>query len=129
MHTQCLDGKFFCTAHSILENKSELGLSDEVFRKVKDLKISTKKDLIKAGAEIEISALDIMAKMWEDSADITEINKLIDKKYTLKKESMKLLVSAFLSLRKMVSKDQLHKLCAIRKSNARPEEKEKSCCN
>lgn len=129
MHTQCLYSKFFCTAHGILENKSELGLSDEVFRKVKDLKINTKKELIKARAEIEISAVDIMAKMWEESADIAEINKLIDKKYTLKKESMKMLVSAFLSLKKLVSKEQFHKLCALRKSNARSEEKEKNCCN
>jgi hypothetical protein len=129
MHTECLCSKFFHIAHGILENKTELGLSDETFHKVKDLKISTKKDLIKAKAEIEITAVDIMAKMWEDSAELTEINKLIDKKYTLKKESMKTLVSAFVNLKKMVSKEQLNKLRTMCKSNARPEEKEKSCCN
>ena len=129
MHSQCLGGKFFKIAHGILENKTELGLSDETFRKVKDLKISTKKELIKANAEIEIAAVDIMANMCESSADTTEINKLIDKKYTLKKESMKTLVSAFLNLKKMVTKEQMAKLHSMCKSHAGSEEKGKSCCS
>ena len=115
-------------AHAIFENQAELGFSEENLRKVKDLKINTKKSLIKSTAEIDIIAVDIMAKMWEDSADMAEISKLLDKKYTLKKESMKELLSAFISLKKMLSKEQLRKLHGICKANARPEEKEKSCC-
>ena len=128
MHKQCLSKKFFHMAHAIFENQAELGFSEENLRKVKDLKINTKKSLIKSTAEIDIIAVDIMAKMWEDSADMAEISKLLDKKYTLKKESMKELLSAFISLKKMLSKEQLRKLHGICKANARPEEKEKSCC-
>ena len=128
MHTECLCSKFFHIAHGILENKTELGLSDEIFRKVKDLKMNTKKELIKAKADIEIIAVDIMANLC-DNSELAEINKLIDKKYTLKKESMKTLVSAFVSLKKMVSKEQLNKLRAMCKSSARPEQNQKSCCN
>jgi hypothetical protein len=115
-------------AHAIFENHVELGFSEENLHKVKDLKINTKKSLIRSTAEIDIIAVDIMAKMWEDSPDMAEINKLIDKKFTLKKESMKELLSAFLSLKKMLSKEQLHKLHGICKANAKTEEKETSCC-
>jgi len=124
----CLGSKFFHMAHAIFENHEELGFSEENLRKVKDLKINTKKSLIRSTAEIEIIAVDIMAKMWEDSPDMAEINKLIDKKFTFKKEAMKELLSAFLSLKKMLSKEQLRKLHAFCKANAGVEEKEKSCC-
>lgn len=128
MHKECLSKKFFHITHAIFENQAELGFSEENLRKVKDLKINTKKSLIKTTAEIELIAVDIMAKMWEDSPDIVEIGKLLDKKYTLKKDSMKELLSAFLSLKKMLSKEQLRKLYGLCKANAGGEEKEKSCC-
>jgi len=128
MHKECLGSKFFHMAHAIFENHVELGFSEENLHKVKDLKINTKKSLIRSTAEIDIVAVDIMAKMWEDSPDMAEINKLIDKKFTLKKESMKELLNAFLSLKKMLSKEQLRKLHGICKANPRAEEREQSCC-
>jgi len=115
-------------AHTIFENHVELGFSEENLHKVKDLKINIKKNLIRSTAEVDIIAVDIMAKMWEESPDMVEINKLIDKKFTLKKESMKELLSAFLSLKKMLSKEQMHKLHSICKANKSTEEKENSCC-
>ena len=128
MHKQCLGSKFFHMAHTIFENHEELGFSEENLRKVKDLKINTKKNLIRSTAEVDIIAVDIMAKMWEESPDMAEINKLIDKKFTLKKEAMKELLSAFLSLKKMLSKEQMRKLHGLCKANPSPAEKEKSCC-
>lgn len=129
MHKECcLGSKFFHMAHTIFENHVELGFSEENLHKVKDLKINTKKSLIRSTAEIEIIAVDIMANMWEDSPDMSEINKLIDKKFTLKKEAMKELLSAFLALKKMLSKEQLRKLHGLCKANTRLEEKENTCC-
>ena len=54
-------------AHTIFENHVELGFPEENLHKVKDLKINTKKSLIRSTAEIDIIEVDIMAKMWEDS--------------------------------------------------------------
>ena len=124
----CLSEKFFHMAHAIFENHEELEFSEEKLRKLKDLKINTKKSLIRSTAEIDIVGVDIMAKMWECSPNIIEINKLIDKKSALKRDSMKKLVSAFLSLKKMLSKEQLHKLHSICKASAKVEGKENSCC-
>ena len=127
MNDQCLGEKFFHMAHSILENHSELELSEVNIRKVKNLKINTKKSLIMSTAEIETIAVDIMAEMWDASPDSNKINKLLDKKYSLKKESVKELVGAFLSLKKMLSKEQLCKLNGFCKTHAHAEQKEESC--
>ncbi|MDO8662885.1 MAG: hypothetical protein Q7K98_06680 [Candidatus Omnitrophota bacterium] len=128
MHKQCLSNKFFKMAHAIFENQAELGFSDENLRKVKDLKLDTKKSLIKVNAEVETIAVDIMSKLWDDSPDMAEIAKLLDRKYTLKKESMKELLSAFVTLKKMLSKEQLRKLHSLCKAGSSAEEKERSCC-
>ena len=127
MNNQCLGEKFFHMAHTILENKCELELSEVNIRKIKDLKINTKKSLIKSTAEVETIAVDIMAKICEDSADISQIHKLLDKKFAIKKESVKELVSAYLNLKKLLTKDQLCKLHGFCKAHAHTEEKEKSC--
>jgi hypothetical protein len=127
MDNPCLGEKFFHMAHSILENHSELELSEVNIRKVKDLMNNTKKSVIKSTAEIETITVDIMAKMWDDSPDGNQINKLLDKKYSVKKESVKELVSAFLSLKKILSKEQLCKLHGFCKAHAHSQQKEESC--
>jgi len=96
-------------ARTTLMNKSELGISENAFNKIKEIKINIKKDLIKSAAEVDLLAVDIKTKLWEAS-DINEISKLIDKKYEIKKESMKKLVSAMLHFKKAVTEDQLMKL-------------------
>lgn len=100
------DQKFCQKAMMIVKNQEELGLSDAQVKKVKDLKMSTKKDLIRKNAEIEILALDIKSALWEDEVDLNAINTLIDKKYDLKKEKTKSLVAAYVSLKGMLTKEQ-----------------------
>ena len=130
MHAMCLKAKFFNLAHSILENHHEIDLSEDNFQKVKELKIKTKKEFIKTCAEVEMMGIDIMAKLWDPNPDSNEINRLIEKKFEMKKERMKFLVNAFASLKKLVPKEQMEKLkkiCRMEKSSEE-EEKEKSCC-
>ena len=81
------EGKFYGTAMLILRNKEELGLTDEQVDKIKVLKVETKKSLIRQNAEIDIVSVDLKAAEWEDPIDTAAVNKLIDKKYDLKKES------------------------------------------
>ena len=53
--------KFFHFAHSILENHEELGLTDVDVKKVRDLKIGTKKSMIRNRAEVELLMVDIIS--------------------------------------------------------------------
>ena len=128
MHKKCMMMKFFHLIHSVLENHEALGLSDEEVKKIRDLKIKTKKDIIKSTAEIDLLAVDIMARLWEEKPDSTEINKLIEKKYDLKKEGMKQFIQAFLALKKSLSKDQMKQLKRICRAEKAREEPEKECC-
>ena len=109
-HGWDLEKKFSYKAGFILKNKEELGLSDKQAGKIKDLKINTKKELIEKKAEIDILALDIKSEMWKDTLDTKAVNKLIDKKYELKAEKAKLLVNAYATLKRTLTKKQKEKM-------------------
>ena len=110
-----IEDKLFCKAHLILENKEELGLSDEQVEKIKALKINAKKDTILKKAEIDIVALDIKAAMWKDPIDTAAVGKLLDKKYELKKEKAKSLIEAYAALKGTLTEEQKGKLKDIYK--------------
>ena len=112
-HKMDFEKKFYSKAHMVLENSEELGLSDEQVKKVKELKMSTMKDLIKKNAEIEVLAIDIKAEMWADSINVNAVNKLVDKKYDLKKEKTKSLIAACVSLKDILTKEQKEKMKGI----------------
>ena len=90
-------------------------LTDEQIKKVKALKLDTKKDLIMTNAEIDVLALEIKAEMWMDSIDLDSIDKLIDKKYDLKKGKTKSLVASYAALKNILTKGQKTKMKEIYK--------------
>lgn len=108
-----MEGMFYKKAMLIIKNQAELGLSDEEVKKVKDLKMAAKKDLIRKNAEIEVLVLDIMAAMWEDTINLEAVNALIDKKYELKKEKTKSIVAACATLKTMLTKEQQKQLKSL----------------
>lgn len=108
-----LDSKLYEKAHLILTNEEELGLSDAQVEKIKELKITTKKDIITKDASIDIIAVDIKAEMWKDPVNVDKINKLIDKKYDIKKEKTKTIVKACADIKDVLTKDQKAKLKGI----------------
>jgi Spy/CpxP family protein refolding chaperone len=105
-----LDKKIFCRLHSALANQEKLDLSDDQVAKIRELKMSTKKDLIKRDAEIDIISVDIKSKLREDKIDKENIGKLIDQKYELKKEKAKALIDACAGLKSILSVEQNKKL-------------------
>ena len=129
MHNKCcFKEKFFHFAHSILENYEELGLTDEDAKKVRELKIGTKKSLIRNKAEVELLMVDIISSLYAAKPEISEINKLIDKKFDIKKAGMKKLITSFVGLKKLLSKEQMKQVKAICKSEGHHQSKEEQCC-
>jgi Spy/CpxP family protein refolding chaperone len=108
-----LKEKFFHKAHFMLKNKKKLGLSTEQVKKIKDLKIKTKKDLIKRKASIDIIAIDVKVQLWEDVINAKAVNSLIDKKYELKKAKAKSLVGAYVALKNVLTEEQKEDLKAL----------------
>ena len=109
-HHWDFEEKVFHKAMLLIKNQEELGLTDEQIKKVKDLKIATKKGVIKKKADIEILSLDIKAALWEDVVDLNALNALIDTKYELKKEKTKSLVAAYVELKGVLTEEQKAKL-------------------
>ncbi|MFH1857288.1 MAG: Spy/CpxP family protein refolding chaperone [Candidatus Omnitrophota bacterium] len=109
-HPGGFEGKFLQKAKVVLSHQQELALSDEQVTKVKGLKMKLQKDLIRADAEIDIAAIDIKAEMGKDSIDVNAVNKLIDKKYDLKKERAKAVVAACAALKDILTKEQKDKM-------------------
>ena len=128
MHNKCCFAeKFFHFAHSILENHEELGLTDVDVKKVRDLKIGTKKGMIRNRAEVELLMVDIISSLYQEKPEISEINKLIDKKFEIKKAGMKKLIAAFVGIKKLLSKEQMKQIKAICKAEGHSQSKEGQC--
>ncbi|MBN2144419.1 MAG: hypothetical protein JW774_07340 [Candidatus Aureabacteria bacterium] len=105
-----LEGKLFNKLHRIIMDKEDLKISDEQFTKIKDLKHNIKKELIRKQAEIDILAIDIKSKLWEDKIDKEGLDKLIDEKYEVKKAKTKALINAYVELQSLLTDDQKKKL-------------------
>jgi Spy/CpxP family protein refolding chaperone len=105
-HGHNLEKKVFNRFRLAITNEAELGLSEEQYEKIKTLKINAKKDLIIKRAEIDVLKLDIKTKLGEDPIDKKDINKLIDKKYELKKEKAKALVDAYDRFKNILTEEQ-----------------------
>lgn len=110
-------------AKMILMNSDELGLSDEQVEKIKQITMRNKKEMIKRGAELEVVALDIKSAMYSEKPDVEAINKLIDKKYDLKKAKAKAMVAAYAELKGVLSASQMKALKDLYKKC----DKDKAC--
>jgi len=106
--------KFFKNIHFILKNKGMFGLSDEQMQKIMDIKMGVKKDTIRNNAEIEIVGLDIKSELAKDKINLKAVNKLIDKKYNLKKGKAKTLVAAYAKIKGILTPEQLATLKDVR---------------
>ena len=116
-HHWDLEEKFSYKARFILESQDKLELSDKQAERIKDLKIKTKKALIRKNAELDILSLDLKTELRKDKIDTNAANELIDEKYELKKEKAKSLVEAYAALKDILTEEQrakmkeLHKKC------------------
>lgn len=114
-----LEAQFSAKAHLLMKSQEELGLSDDQMTKIHDLKMNTKKDMIRRDAEIEILALDIKSALHAETIDTKAVNALIDNKYDLKKEKTKALVGAYAALKEILTKEQKEKMKGLWKKSER----------
>ena len=125
-HKDNLETKVFKKVHIIMKNKDELKLSDKQITEIKNLKVNAKKDLIRKKAEIDVISVDIKSKLWDETIDVSGINKLVDQKYDLKKEKTKSLIAAYAELKKILSKEQKEKLKELMRHADRMKKKQKN---
>ncbi len=116
-YSKGLDDKVSYMAGTILKNQDELGLTDKEVTAIKNLKIEAKKKIIMANAEIDTIAVDIKGMMWEGTFDHEAENMLVERKYELKKEKAKYIVTSIAKLKGMLTEDQRDKLSAVCRSS------------
>ncbi len=112
-HGQSLEKKILCKFRLVMANQDKLNLLDDQVTKIQNLKVATKKDLIKRNAEIDLISIDIKLKLWEDKPDKEILNKMLDQKFELKKEKAKALIDAYVELKDILSVGQRKKLKKI----------------
>jgi RNase H-fold protein (predicted Holliday junction resolvase) len=114
-----LERKILKKLHLAIENQDELKASDSQIKKIKELKIALKKDLIQRKAEIELIGVDIQSKLCTDDINEKEINRLIDRKYELKKAKTRSLVQALIGMKKILKGEQEEQLKDIMRHGRR----------
>lgn len=102
--------KFFMKAHFILENKDEIGLTEEQVDQIVDLKVQAKKELIRKEADIEILGVDFWMKLKDNPVDVEAVNGIVDQKYELKKDKTKSFVGHYAKLKGILTEDQMKKV-------------------
>jgi hypothetical protein len=101
-----LEGKFYKKVKFLLKNHEELALTDKQIDDIKAMKYKVKKEVISKDTEIDMTKAELSEEMWKDEPSSAVLNKLIEKKYDLKKEKAKILSQGCLDLKGVLNKEQ-----------------------
>src|SRR3989338_2877836 len=105
--------KIMKKAHFLLDNKDEIGLSDEQVDTVKGLKLQAKKSMIRGEADMQIMMLDMKSKLREDIFDAEGINAMIDDGMAQMTQSAKASVDVYAKLKAVLTPEQVEKAKAL----------------
>lgn len=101
--------KIMKKAHFLLDNKDEIGFSEEQADTIKDLKLQAKKSMIRGGADMEILMLDMKSKLSDDVLDVEGINAMIDEGMARMNQSAKASVDIYAKLKSVLTPEQAEK--------------------
>ena len=124
-HCQCpIADKFMMKAEFLLEHKSEVGLTDDQVKTIKDLKLQMEKDSIRQGADMKTFLLDLKSKLAEDKVDVESANAFIDQKFAAAASAAKSNLAAYAKLKSLLTPDQMTKMKALHEQMEKKEERE-----
>jgi len=124
-HGQCpITDKFMMKAHFLLENKSDIGLTDDQVKTVKDLKLQMEKDSIRQSADKKTFMLDLKSKLAEDKVDVEGANALIDQNFTAASAAAKSNVATYAKLKSILTPEQIKKMKALHEQMEKKEKAE-----
>jgi len=101
-----LSHKVFFKGRFYLKNAEALNLTEEQKEKIKSIKISLKKDLLRNNAEIETTKIDLKAALHKKPLDAVKLASIVDKEYELKKKMAKDSVQALVSIKGVLADEQ-----------------------
>jgi Spy/CpxP family protein refolding chaperone len=123
--SQCpIANKFMMKAHFLLENKGDIGLTDDQVKTIKDLQLQMEKDSIRQGADMKTFMLDLDSKLAEDKVNVEGTSALIDKSSAAAIASAKSNLDAYAKLKGLLTPDQVTKMKALHEKKEKEEEEE-----
>lgn len=124
-HCQCpITEKFMKKARFLLENKSDIGLTDDQVKAIKDLKLQMEKDSIRQNADKKTFMLDLKSKLAEDKVDIEGTSALIDQNFTTASAAAKSNLAAYAKLKGLLNPDQIKKMKVLHEQMEKKEKAE-----
>ena len=105
--------KIMKKAHFFLENKDEIGLSEEQVDTIRGLKLQVKKSLIRSEADMQIMMLDMKAKLGDDTLDVEGIDTMIDQGMGQMAQTAKANVDVYAKLKAVLTPEQVEKAKAL----------------
>ena len=113
-HCQCpITDKFMKKTHFLLEHKSDVGLTDDQVKTIKELKLQMEKDSVRQSSDMKTFILDLKSKLSEDKVDVAGANALIDKNFTSASAAAKSNLAAYAKLKSLLNPDQIKKMKAL----------------
>ena len=124
-HCQCpITEKFMKKARFLLENKSEIGLSVDQVKTIKELKLQMEKDSVRQSANKKIFLLDLKSKLAEDKVDVEGANALIDESFATASAAAKSNLATYAKLKSLLNSDQITKMKALHEQMEKKEKEE-----
>ena len=125
--SQCpIASKLMMEAHEILEHKTDLALTDDQVKTIKDIKLESKKDATRQGADMKIFMMDLQSKLQGEKLDVEGTNALIDQNFAAFSSAAKANVAAYAKLKAVLTTEQSAKLQSLWKEEEHSEHKHKS---
>ena len=122
---QCpITDKFMKKAHFLLEQKSEVGLTDDQVKTIKELKLQMEKDSIRQSADKKTFMLDLQSKLSEDKVDIEGANTLIDQNFAAASAAAKSNLATYAKLKSLLNPDQIKKMKTLHEQMEKKEKAE-----
>lgn len=101
--------KFFKKASFFLDNKDEIGLSEDQVKAIRALWGEVKRSSIRAKADMEVWTLDLMDKLSEPTVDTVAVGAMIDQGMAGFSSGAKATVDKYVQLKAVLSEAQMAK--------------------
>jgi Spy/CpxP family protein refolding chaperone len=124
--SQCpIANKFMMKVHFLLEHKTDIGLTDDQVKTIKDLELQMEKEGVRQTASMDTFLLDLQNKLSEDKVDIEGANVLIDKAFASASASTKSDLEEYARLKNLLTPDQVAKMKALHEQMKKNEKEER----
>ncbi|HRK62337.1 MAG TPA: Spy/CpxP family protein refolding chaperone [Candidatus Omnitrophota bacterium] len=92
-----------------LENADAIGLTEDQVSQIEAIKSAAKKEMILAGAQMEVAMMDMGAKLKTDPVDVEGLNQMIDANLAGMSAGAKKAVQQYADLKQVLNADQKKK--------------------